>query len=52
MKSFDPFSVEGKAWLHYNSEEDKFGALENLGHGRTRTHSIQKRRTRKRPQKG
>ena len=51
MKSFDPFSEEGKAWLDYNSEEDEFGALENLGYGRTRAHSTPKRRTRKRPKK-
>ena len=51
MPDFNPFSEEGKAWLDYNSEEDEFGALENLGHGRTRLHSTPKRRTRKRSQK-
>mgnify|MGYP001172281004 CR=1 FL=1 len=51
MPDFNPFSDEGKAWLDYNSEEDEFGALENLGHGRSRVHSTPKRRTRKRPNK-
>ena len=44
MKSFDPFSEEGRAWLDYNSEEDEFGAYENLGRGRTRVHSIPKKK--------
>ena len=51
MVNFDPTSAAGKAWLDYNSEEDEFGALENLGRGRTRSHSRPKRRTRKRSQK-
>ena len=51
MPDFNPFSEEGKAWLSDNSEEDEFGALENLGHGRTRSHSRPKRRTRKRTKK-
>ena len=51
MHDFNPFSEEGKAWLDYNLEEDEFGALENLGHGRTRSHSRPKRRTRKRTKK-
>ena len=46
MPDFNPFSEEGKAWLSDNSEEDEFGALENLGHGRTRSHSRPKRRKR------
>ena len=50
MADFNPFSEEGKAWLDYNSEEDEFGALENLGHGRTRIHSTP-RKTKKKPPK-
>jgi len=42
--SFDPFSAEGKNWLDSNSEDDEFGAVENLGRGRTRTHSSQRAR--------
>ena len=44
MKSFDPFSEEGRAWLDYNSEEDEFGAYENLGRGRSRVHSIPRKK--------
>tara|TARA_B100001540_G_C15624649_1_gene559240 strand:- start:129 stop:458 length:330 start_codon:yes stop_codon:yes gene_type:complete len=44
MKSFDPFSEEGRAWLDYNSEEDEFGAYENLGKGRARVHSIPRKK--------
>ena len=47
MPDFNPFSDEGKAWLDYNSEEDEFGALENLGHGRTRVHSTPRIRKKK-----
>ena len=43
VKVFDPTSDEGKEWLDYNSEEDEFGALENLGLGITRSHSRPKR---------
>ena len=44
MKSFDPFSEEGREWLDYNSEEDEFGAYENLGRGRARVHSIPRKK--------